>query len=224
MRYVLLSFLLVLSNAAELGAQSGATPRRLSEATITYSVAIRTSNTEPRAADLMDGAMNVVYLKGNLSRSDLKSALGYQSTVVDAKTGEASVIKEYGEQRYLIRMTPAEWRTSNQAYDSVRYQFTGLTKQIAGYTCEQAIGTWKDGNTYTVFFTRGLLPVNHEFQYLNRQLPGLALEYQAKLGKGELTYTATSISFDPVPHQQFELPTSGYRVMTYEESKGGRKQ
>lgn len=224
MRFVLLSLLIVLSNAAKLEAQTGLTPRRLSEATITYSVAIRTTNTEPRAADLMDGAVNVVYLKGNLSRSDLKSALGHQSTVVDSKTGEATVIKEYGEQRYMIRMTPEEWRISNKAYDSVLYQFTGLTKQIAGYTCEQAIGTWKDGNTYTVFFTRALLPVNHEFQYLNRQLPGLALEYQAKMGRGELTYTATSINFDPVPHQQFEIPTSGYRVMTYEESKGGRKQ
>jgi len=224
MRFALLALLVFLISTAELGAQSGTTPRRLSEATITYSVAIRTSNAEPRAADLMDGAQNIVYLKGNLSRSDLKSALGYQSTVVDAKTGEAAVIKEYGEQRYLIRMTPEEWRSSNKAYDSVRYQFTGITKLIAGYSCEQAIGTWNDGNFYTVFFTRSLQPVNHEFQYLNRQLPGLALEYQAKLGKGELTYTATSISFDPVPHQQFELPTSGYRVMTYEESKGGRKQ
>jgi hypothetical protein len=224
MRFALIGLLVVLSSVFELGAQVSTSPRRLSEATITYSVSIRTSNTEPRAADLMDGAVNLVYLKGNLSRSDLKSALGHQSTVVDSKTGEATVIKEYGEQRYLIRMTPEEWKTSNKTYDSVRYQFTGISKQIAGYTCEQAIGTWKDGNTYTVFFTRALLPINHEFQYLNRNLPGLALEYQAKLGKGELTYTATSINFDPVPHQQFELPTSGYRVMTYEESKGGRKQ
>jgi GLPGLI family protein len=219
-----LFLLAALFHVAQVGAQLNSGTRRLSEATITYAVSIRTANAEPRAADLMDGAENVVYLKGNLSRSDLTSALGRQSTIVDAKTGAATVIKEYGEQRYLINLTPAEWKSSNQAYDSVRYQFTGITKTIAGYTCEQAIGTWGDGNTYTVFFTKALQPVNHEFQYLNRNLPGLAMEYQAKLGKSELTYTAVSIRFDPVPHQQFELPTSGYRVMTYLESKGGRKQ
>lgn len=224
MRFALFFLLCSWASALQLAAQSNSTARRLSEATITYSVSIRTANTEPRAADLMDGAQNIVYLKGNLSRSDLSSALGHQSTVVDSKTGAVSVIKEYGEQRYLIHLTPDEWRASNKAYDSVRYQYTGVTKQIVGYSCEQAIGTWQDGNTYTVFFTRALQPVNHEFQYLNRNLPGLALEYQAKLGRGELTYTATAINFDPVPHQQFELPTSGYRVMTYEESKGGRKQ
>ncbi len=207
----------------ELAAQPSSA-RRLSEATLTYSVSIRTANAEPRAADLMDGALNMVYLKGNMSRSDLNSSLGKQSTIVDSKTGIATVLKEYGEQRYLIHLTPEEWKISNQAYEHVRYQFTGLTKQIAGYTCEQAIGTWGDQNTYVVYFTRALQPVNHEFQYLNRNLPGLALEYQAKLGNSELTYVATRVDFDPVPQTIFELPTSGYRVMTYQESKAGGKR
>lgn len=205
-------------------AQSGTSARRLSEATLTYSVSIRTTNAAPRAADLMDGALNIVYLKGNMSRSDLNSSLGKQSTIVDSKTGIATVLKEYGEQRYLIHMTPEDWKNSNQAYENVRYQYTGVTKQIAGYTCEQAIGTWGDQSSYVVFFTRALLPVNHEFQYLNRNLPGLALEYQAKVGNSELTYLATKIDFDPVPHATFEIPTSGYRVMTYQESKGGGKR
>ncbi len=218
----LFTTMLVCLIATQVAAQNNQSSRRLSEATLTYSVSIRTGNAEPRAADLMDGALNTVYLKGNMSRSDLTSSLGRQSTIVDAKTGDASVIKEYGEQRYIIHMTPNDWRNSNKAYDSVRYQFTGVTKQIAGYACEQAIGTWKDGNTYTVFFTRALQPVNHEFQYLNRNLPGLALEYQAKIGRNELTYQATRIDFDPVPQAIFELPTSGYRVMTYAESKGGK--
>ena len=197
--------------------------RRLSEATIIYSVAIRTTNTMPKAADLMDGAINTVYLKGNMSRSDLVSSLGRQSTIVDAKTGIATVIKEYGEQRYLINMTPAEWKGSNRAYDSVRYQYTGVIKKILGYTCEEAIGTWGSGNSYVVYFTRALQPVNHEFQYLNRNLPGLALEYHAVVGKNELIYQATRIDFDPVPQTIFDLPESGYRVMTYEESKGGKQ-
>jgi hypothetical protein len=74
-----------------------------------------------------------------------------------------------------------------------------------------------------VYFTRALQPVNHEFQYLNRNLPGLALEYHAVVGKNELIYQATRIDFDPVPQTIFDLPESGYRVMTYEESKGGKQ-
>lgn len=219
----LLSLLWATLSMLAVQGQPVNTARRLSEATITYSVHIRTENTEPRAADLMDGAVNTVYLKGNMSRSDLSSSLGKQSTIVDAKSGVATVLKEYGDQRYMIQLTPAEWKSSNQPYDSVRYQFTGITKEIAGYRCEQAIGTWLNGTSYVVFFTRSLQPVNHEFQYLNRNLPGLALEYQAKMGKNELTYLATKIDFDPVPHTLFDLPESGYRVMTYEESKGGKK-
>ncbi|MBM3432678.1 MAG: hypothetical protein FJX92_06740 [Bacteroidetes bacterium] len=222
MRYYLAFFCCIIY--FDLFAQTGTSVRRLSEATLTYSVSIRTTNKEPRAADLMDGALNIVYLKGNMSRSDLNSSLGRQSTIVDSKTGNATVLKEYGEQRYLIQMTSAEWESSNEAYENVRYQYTGVTKQVAGYLCEQAIGTWGDQNTYVVFFTRALQPVNHEFQYLNRNLPGLALEYQAKVGNSELTYIATKVDFDPVPHTVFELPTSGYRIMTYQESKGSVKK
>lgn len=221
MRYWLMLFGCI--SLLHVAAQQNTPARRLSEATLTYSVSIRTANAEPRAADLMDGALNTVYLKGNMSRSDLTSSLGKQSTIVDSKTGVANVLKEYGEQRYLIQMTPSDWKNSNKAYENVRYQYTGITKEIAGYSCEQAIGTWGDQNTYVVFFTRALQPVNHEFQYLNRNLPGLALEYQAKVGNSELTYTATRVDLDPVPHTIFEIPTSGYRVMTYQESKGGGK-
>jgi hypothetical protein len=37
-------------------------------------------------------------------------------------------------------------------------------------------------------------------------------------------YMATAINFDPVPVQKFDVPSSGYRVLSYEESKKGRKK
>ena len=45
---------------------------------------------------------------------------------------------------------------------------------------------------------------------------------QANLGKSGrvVTYTVSSINFNPVLQARFDLPKSGYRVMTYEESRG----
>jgi hypothetical protein len=40
------------------------------------------------------------------------------------------------------------------------------------------------------------------------------------MGKLIVTYTVSSISFNPVPQAKMDLPKSGYRIMTYEESKG----
>jgi GLPGLI family protein len=194
--------------------------KRLTEATISYDIVINTNDNTPQAADLLDGATSVIYLKGNASRSEMISSLGTQSTIIDGKTGNVTVLKDYGEQKYMIRMTSANWKESNKKYEGISFSFVEEYKTIAGYNCQKAIGKLTDGTTFNVFFTRDLVPVNKDFQYLNKNLPGLAMQYEATMGKMMVTYTVSAINFNPVPAVKFDLPKSGYRVMTYEESKG----
>ncbi|MCC7402476.1 MAG: DUF4412 domain-containing protein [Chitinophagaceae bacterium] len=196
--------------------------KKLTEAMISYDIVINTDNKSPQAADLLDGATSVVYLKGNSSRSEMISSLGTQSTIIDGKTGNVTILKDYGEQKYMIKMTPEEWKESNKKYEGVNFSFENEYKTIAGYKCQKAVGKLDDTSTFTVYFTRDLEPVNKEFQYLNKNLPGLAMQYEASLGKLKVTYTVSGINFNPVPASKFDLPKSGYRVMTYEESKGAR--
>lgn len=197
--------------------------KKLTEATISYDIVINTNNTTPQAADLLDGAVNIIYLKGNSSRSEMISSLGTQSTIVDGKTGNVTILKQYGEQKYMITMTPANWTESNKKYEGSVFTYENEFKTIAGYNCQKAIGKLADGSAFTVYFTKDLVPVNKNFQYLNKELPGLAMQYEAVLGKQKVTYTVSSINFNPVAAAKFDLPTSGYRVMTYEESKKGAK-
>ena len=192
--------------------------KRLTEATISYDIIINTANSNPQAADLLDGATNIIYLKGNSSRSELISSLGTQSTIIEGKSGNVTILKDYGEQKYMITMTPKNWIESNKKYEGITFTYENEFKTIAGYNCQKAIGKLQDGTTFTVYFTKDLLPINKDFQYLNKNLPGLALQYEASLGKLNVIYTVSNINFNPVPAQKFELPKSGYRVMTYEES------
>ncbi|HVT84519.1 MAG TPA: DUF4412 domain-containing protein [Chitinophagaceae bacterium] len=193
--------------------------KKLTEATISYDIVINTDNKTPQAADLLDGATSIIYLKGNSSRSEMISSLGTQSTIIDGKTGNVTVLKDYGEQKYMIKMTADNWKESNKKYEGVTFTFEEEYKTIAGYKCQKAIGKLSDTSTFTVYFTRDLEPINKDFQYLNKNLPGLAMQYEASLGKLKVTYTVSSINFSPVPASKFDLPKSGYRVMTYEESK-----
>ena len=192
--------------------------KRLTEATITYDVIITTSNPNPQVADLLDGSSNVIYLKGSSSRSELISSLGTQSTIIDGKTGNVTVLKDYGEQKYMITMTPLNWVASNKKYNGITFTYFQEFKTIAGYKCQKAIGKLVDGTEFTVFFTKDLIPVNRDFQYLNKNLPGLAMQYEASLGSILVIYRVANINFNPVPAQKLDLPKSGYRVMTYEES------
>lgn len=213
-------FLLILLITCML--QSGLfAQKRLTEATITYDIEINTANTAPKAADLLDGAVSVIYLKGNSSRSEMISSLGSQSTIVDGKTGKVTILKEYGDKKYMINLTADNWKASNKKYEGVTFTYENEFKTISGYNCQKAIGTLTDGSTFTVYFTRDLVPVNKDFQYLNKDLPGLAMQYEAGMGKRKVTYTVSSINFNLVPAAKFDLPKSGYRVMTYEESLEG---
>jgi GLPGLI family protein len=194
--------------------------RNLTEATISYDIVINTSNKTPQAADLLDGATSVIYLKGNSSRSEMISSLGTQATIIDGKTGDVTVLKDYGEQKYMIKMTTDNWKESNKKYDGVTFTYFEEVKTIAGYTCKKAVGTLKDGTSFTVYYTKELKPVNMDFQYLNKNLPGLAMQYEATMGKMVVTYTVSGINFNPVSQVKFDLPKSGYRIMKYEESMG----
>ena len=194
--------------------------RRLTEATISYDIVINTSNQTPQAADLLDGATSVIYLKGNSSRAEMVSSLGTQSTIVDGKSGAVTILKDYGDQKYMIKMTPDNWRQSNKKYDGVTFTYLKEYKKIAGYDCQKAIGRMADSSTFVVYFTRELVPVNRDFQYLNKNLPGLAMQYEATLGKTMVTYTVSNINVNPVAQSKFDLPKAGYRVLTYEESQG----
>jgi GLPGLI family protein len=208
--------IITLFSAVELTAQ-----KKLTEATISYDIVINTNNSKPQAADLLDGATSVIYLKGNSSRSEMISSLGTQATIIDGKTGNVAVLKNYGEQKYMIKMTPENWKESNKKYEGIIFTYFNEYKMIAGYNCQKAIGKLTDSSTFTVYFTKDLVPLNKDFEYLNRNLPGLAMQYEASQGKKMVTYTVSNINFNPVSQTKFDLPTSGYRLMTYEESKSG---
>jgi len=214
--HILLGVTALISSSALMG------QRRLTEATISYDIVINTSNAAPQAADMLDGATSVIYLKGKSSRSEMISSLGIQSTIIDGNTGDVTLLKDYGDQKYMIKMTPDNWKESNKKYDGVSFTFLDEYKVIAGYNCQKAIGKLTDGTTFTVFFTKELVPANKEFQYLNKNLPGLAMQYEASVGKLMVTYTVSSINFNPVPAAKLDLPKSGYRVMSYEESKNAK--
>lgn len=194
--------------------------KKLSEGTISYDIVINTGSEKPRAADFFDGATSTVYLKGPKSRTEMVSSLGTQSTIIDGAKNSISILKEYGEQKYIIQLTPANWKEANKKNDNVKFTYNDDSKTILGYKCSKAIGKLEDGGTFTVWYTTDIIPENKDFQYVNKSLPGLAMEYESIMGNLKVTYTVSKITFGAVPAAKFDLPKAGYRILTYEESKG----
>jgi GLPGLI family protein len=192
--------------------------KRLSEGIIQYDVSVQTGSSEPKLADMFDGAKATLFLKGSQSRSELSSALGSTSTIYDHKTGNGVVLRDFGTQKLLIKLNRGNWADKNKKYEGIEFKQTGETKNIAGYKCEKAIATLKDGTSFIVFFTREVVAENDDYDAQFKNLPGIPLEYESVVGNLKVKYSASRITFDPVPMVKFEIPKSGYREMTYEES------
>src|SRR5918993_541726 len=117
------------------------------------------------------------------------------------------ILKEFGEQKYMITLTPNDWKDANKKYEGISFTYDpSAEKVLQGYNCKKAIGTLQDGTTYTVWYTPDLVPENKNFQYETRSLPGLALEYEINSKDQKVTYTVSKISFSPVLASKFDLP------------------
>ncbi|RYG03728.1 MAG: hypothetical protein EOO02_07755 [Chitinophagaceae bacterium] len=193
--------------------------KKVSELTLVYDASISSGSAQPKMADAFDGATATVYLKGTLSRSEMVSALFSSATIHDSRTGSAVVLREVSGQKLLIRLTQENWQEKNRRYDGIVFTNTSETKQIAGYNCVRAEAKLADGSTFTVYYTTEIVPENKDYDYQFRSLNGLPLEYELTQGKLKIRYTVSKINLNPVPASKFDIPKSGYREMTYEESK-----
>lgn len=192
--------------------------KKITEGVISYDIVVNTGNSNPSMADMFNGATSIVYLKGFLSRFERVSSLGIESTIIDGMTGHVNVLKEYGEQKYMITMNPENWKDANNKYKDITFSIIEEFKVIAGYKCQKAVGKMSDGTEINVFFTKDLISENRDFEYAYKTLPGLAMQYETAVGSLKVTYTVSKVSFNIVPANKFELPKTGFRVMTYEES------
>ena len=189
----------------------------VSELTLVYDYSAGpASKDKPEATE---NAVHTIYIKGNLSRSEMTSPLFSSTTIFDANTGFAVILKEVSGQKLLIRLNPDNWSERNRIYDGIVFKNTADTKVIAGYHCIKAMGQTSSGATITVYYTRDLIPENRQYDPPFRTLDGLPLEYELTNGNVKIRYKVSSISMNPVPASKFDVPDSGYREMNYEESK-----
>ena len=212
-------YTLLLALAAFFFCLTATAQKRVAEITLVYDASISTGDSQPKLADAFDGATTTVYIKGTMSRSEMTSALASFTSIHDAKTCGAVVLQEISGQKLLIRMTADNWKDKNKRYESISFSNTNETKTIAGYKCIKATATMKDGSTFIVYYTKDIIPENSEYNEQFKNLEGLPLEYELTQGNLKIKYTVSKINLNPVPASKFDIPKSGYRELTYEESR-----
>jgi hypothetical protein len=166
-----------------------------------------------RQPGVAEEAVSTCYLKGANSRTDLITSVGKQSTIFISKSPQVILLKEYGNQRYLTRLTRAQWEQSNNRYRDARIELKTDTLRIKGYRCFKALISLADSSVYSMWYTTELVPLNREFLPLAGAVPGLIMSFETLLGGSKVRYDIDQIVMAPVPQLLFDIPESGYRLL-----------
>jgi hypothetical protein len=193
--------------------------KSVSELTLVYDYSTRPVGDSATGRDSVQNAIHTVYIKGNKSRSEMTSSFFSSTTLFDGNTGFGVILREVNGQKLLIRMNPDNWIERNRMYDGIFYKNTSETREIAGYKCLKAVGQTRFGAAVTVYYTREIIPENRQYDPIFRNLDGLPLEYELTNGNVWIRYRIARINLNPVPVSKFDVPSSGYRQMNYEDSK-----
>lgn len=206
--------LLTITFSLLLLIQTIAQTRVVADCTVTYSIS--TDGTADKdVTESLKSSTQTVYIKGNESRTDLVSPSFTQSLLYNKTTGNAVILREFGNNKFMTRLDNTKWVTENKRYEGMTVSLIGgETKTILGYDCKKASIQLKDGSAFTLFYAATIMPSVKEFQYQFKDIPGFVLEFESQEADGKkIKYTATKINLSPVQASRFDIPTSGYRIL-----------
>jgi len=188
--------------------------RIVAECTVVYKV----ESQDAADASMRQKATKTVYIKSNNARIDLVAPSYTQSTIYNKTTATASVLRSFGEDKYMTPLNTKQWRSINAALDSIQIQITSDSATILDYSCKKAVLKLKDGTLVTVYFTAAIIPSVREYEYMFKDIPGFVLGYEMIDAAGIKTaFRATQINlYNPVSASKFDIPTKGYRIIEVE--------
>lgn len=218
-----LKFILFLSLLTGSFSYNSSAQKTVNEATLSYNISIESVNDKPSLSKPLDGASLAVYIKGTQSRSNMVSSLGTESNLYDSKTGKGYILKEYSGQKLMITLNKDNWVTKNQYFQGMKFNTDNTEQVIGGFKCKKGTATLEGGKTFTVYYTADVITANKEYNNAFKNLPGVPVQYELESGKLKFKYTLTGISYDNIPDNKFDIPKSGFRVMTYEENQQLKK-
>ncbi|OZA67560.1 MAG: hypothetical protein B7X72_03550 [Sphingobacteriia bacterium 39-39-8] len=189
--------------------------RVVAECTVVFKITLDDGSVDKDVSNSISKSTKTVYIKGNDSRVDLISPAIQQSVIYDKTETKAVVLREFGTNKFMNRLSKEQWLAANKQYQGMNISLINETKTILGYECKKAILSLKDGSVFSLYYATNIIPSVREFEYQFKDVPGFVLEYQIKeSGDNTLVnYRAEKISLSPVLASRFDIPTSGYRLM-----------
>jgi GLPGLI family protein len=187
------------------------------EGIVEYKITVVSKGDVPGVADAFADATQTLMVKGYKARVDFKSSLRNQTTVHDTQSGNGFVLRQSGNDKYLIQLDQNTWKQYNKRFDGTKFNITNEQKTVIGYMTTKAVGKLPDGSEVIAYFAPDLTVMAKGFDLTFADLPGLPLEFEVKYSGVVLRYEATELRQTMVSASSFDMPKSGYKVLEYKQ-------
>ena len=159
------------------------------------------------------------YFKDDKMRIDMKMGMGINNSIlVDNSKKDVHVLMDMMGNKMDMYMTEKE--IAKELDDEGKYTITKSeeTKEIAGYTCNKAVISTKEGSKFNVWYTTKIKIENANWNNQFKSLDGFLMEFRMNQNGLTMEMTARSISLEKVNDAIFAVP-DGYKVMSKEDLK-----
>lgn len=188
---------------------------------IDYDVSYPGSRIDYATQEALPSKMNVS-ANDNLVKKEMIGGELIQTQISDSETETLDILLEIMGQKYHIQKTKEEVLAALKELPEPKFEYTAETKEILGYTCHkvEAVSYDEYGEEIVsvIYFTKDVpgFPFNFDLPY--REIPGLMLVYELKVGDINMRFEAKEIKERRrgTGKRSFKIP-SGYNKTTYEE-------
>lgn len=155
---------------------------------------------------------SVVYVKGNLTRTDLNVGPRMSSSsIYNFKSGEVTALTEFMDSKTYIVMAPGKGPVPSQNNNQVAL-FDADRKTIAGFECKRAVMKSKDNVSSDLYYTdriKARIAVNVQFPGVD----GFPMEFIVDQNGLKMKFSVRKVISESVPDTVFSIP-SDYKQVT----------
>lgn len=194
----------------------GFSQRIISDATLKYNIVIKKSGDKNNSA--APNATYQLYIKGNQTKSDFINSIGTETSIYNSKTEKGVILKEYSGQKLMINMTKQDWLTQNQLFRNIDFKFEKTEKKIDGTVCKVATASLQNGGKLTVYYDTAINILNNNYTIAFPAIPGIPVQFENFNNGITYVYTLAGINYEVLSSNIFDIPKSGYRVISYQDA------
>ncbi len=159
----------------------------------------------------------IIHFKDNQMKTSVEGALGFFRliNIADLNDHRNTTYLKFLDKKYIFEGRKRETACCFGVLNDMEVEFTGKTKTIAGFTCEEAIASFPESGyeSFPIYFTREIQLRKPNSTSPYREIPGFMLEFNTTMGSANMHLIAESYKPEQVNDDEFVPPTD-YRPVS----------